>query len=38
VPFEFNGTINKLTVNLGPSQLTAADQRKVEEAVAKARD
>jgi arylsulfatase len=38
VPFAFNGKINKLTVNLGPSQLTAQDQRKMEEAVAKARD
>jgi hypothetical protein len=27
VPFAFNGTIDKLTVNLGPSQLTAADQK-----------
>ena len=38
VPFAFNGKINKLTVTLGPSQLTAEDQRKVQEAVAKARD
>ena len=38
VPFAFNGTINKLTVKLGPSQLTLEDQRKLNEAVAKARD
>ena len=38
VPFAFNGRINKLTVNLGPSQLTAEDERKLRDAVAKARD
>jgi arylsulfatase len=38
VPFAFNGTINKLTVNLGPSQLTAEDERKMRDAVARARD
>ena len=38
VPFAFNGKINKLTVNLGPSQLTAEDEGKVRDAVAKARD
>jgi arylsulfatase len=38
VPFAFNGTINKLTVKLGPSQLTEDDQRKVNEAIARARD
>jgi len=38
VPFAFNGTINKLTVKLGPSQLTEADQEKLREAVARARD
>ncbi len=38
VPFAFNGTINRLTVKLGPSQLTEEDQQKVREAVAKARD
>ena len=38
VPFAFNGTIDKLTVNLGPSQLTAADQKAAAEAVAKAHD
>jgi hypothetical protein len=36
VPFPFNGT--KLTFNLGASQLTAAGQRNMEEAVARARD
>jgi arylsulfatase A-like enzyme len=38
VPFRFNGTINKLTVNLGPIQLAEEDQRKTQEAVANARD
>src|SRR6266853_2571216 len=32
VPFAFDGKINKLTVNLGPSQLSAADEMKVREA------
>jgi arylsulfatase A-like enzyme len=30
LPFRFTGNINKLTFNLGPSQLVAADQRAVE--------
>ena len=38
VPFAFNGKINRLTVTLGPSQLTEEGQRKLREAVAKARD
>ena len=38
VPFRFNGKIDKLTFNLGPSQLTAPEQQKVGEAAAKARD
>jgi arylsulfatase A-like enzyme len=38
VPFAFDGKINKLTVNLGPMQLAAAEQKKVQEAIAKARD
>jgi arylsulfatase len=38
VPFAFDGKINKLTVNLGPMQLTAADELKVREATARARD
>ena len=38
VPFRFNGKINKLTFNLGPVQLTEAEQKKVQEAAAKARD
>jgi arylsulfatase len=38
VPFRFNGKINKLTFNLGPSQLAAEDQKKVQKAVAKAKD
>jgi arylsulfatase len=32
LPFRFNGTINKLTFKLGPSQLTPADQKAVDDA------
>ena len=38
VPFRFTGTIDKLTYNLGPSQLSAEDQKKVQDAVAKVND
>jgi len=38
VPFRFNGKINKLTFNLGPTQLAAAEQKEVKKAVAKAKD
>jgi arylsulfatase A-like enzyme len=38
VPFAFNGKIDKLTVKLGPMQLSAADETKVREATARARD
>ncbi len=38
LPFRFTGTIDKLTFQLGPSQLSAADQAKVVEAAAKAHD
>ena len=38
VPFAFDGKIDRLTVNLGPMQLTAADEMKVREATARARD
>jgi arylsulfatase A-like enzyme len=31
LPFRFTGTINKLTFKLGPSQLTPADQKTVDE-------
>src|SRR6266481_3230193 len=34
LPFRFNGKIDKLIYNLGPSQLSAEDQRKVQDAVA----
>src|SRR5208337_1266846 len=34
VPFAFNGTINKLVVKLGPSQLSAEDQKKMGKAIA----
>ena len=35
VPFAFTGTIDKLTFNLGASQLTAEDQKKVDDAMAR---
>jgi arylsulfatase len=38
VPFRFNGKINKLTLNVGPSQLTEVEQKNVEKAAAKAKD
>jgi hypothetical protein len=38
VPFRFNGKIDKLTVKLGPMQLTELDHRKMREAVAVAND
>jgi len=34
LPFRFTGTIDKLTFKLGPSQMTAAEQKKAAEAVA----
>jgi arylsulfatase len=38
VPFRFTGKIDKLTFKLGPEQLLAEDRKKMEEAVARARD
>ncbi|MFM0149381.1 arylsulfatase [Paraburkholderia sp. RL18-085-BIA-A] len=38
VPFAFNGKIERLAVSLGPMQLTTADQKKAQEAIAKAKD
>ena len=38
LPFRFTGTINKVTVKLGPSQLSAADQKVAAEALARAHD
>ena len=38
IPFRFDGTIDKLTFKLGPTQLAAEDHKKVQEAVARARD
>ena len=37
-PFPFKGTINKLTVKLGPSQLAAEDQKAAAKAIAIAND
>ena len=38
IPFRFNGKIERLTFKLGPSQLSAEDEKKVNEAVARAKD
>ena len=38
VPFKFTGTINKLTFNLGPDQVTAEEREKMQKTVAEARD
>ena len=38
VPFRFNGRINTVTFNLAPPQLAEDDDRKIREAVARARD
>ncbi len=38
LPFRFTGTIDKLTFNLGPEQLTDADKKAVAEKMARARD
>jgi hypothetical protein len=38
LPFNFTGTIDKLTFNLGLSQLTADDQKKAAELLAHAHD
>jgi arylsulfatase len=38
VPFAFNGTIDKLTFNLGPLQLAEADKEKAAKAIAIAHD
>ncbi len=38
VPFRFTGTINKLTFNLGPEQLTDADRKIIAERLAAAKD
>jgi hypothetical protein len=38
VPFPFNGKIDKLTFNLGPEQLAAEEHRRMQEAIAIAKD
>jgi hypothetical protein len=38
VPFPFNGNIDKLTIKLGPTQLSEGDRKKVQEALASAKD
>jgi arylsulfatase len=38
VPFRFTGTINKLTFNLGPEQLTPADKKTAAELLSRAHD
>ena len=37
-PFQFNGTIDKLTYNLGPEQLSAEDKADAEKKLAVAKD
>jgi len=38
VPFRFNGKIDNVTFNLGPTHLTATEEMKVREATARAHD
>ena len=38
VPFPFDGKIDKVTFNLGPTQLAEEDRKKVQEGVAKGHD
>jgi arylsulfatase A-like enzyme len=38
LPFRFTGTIDKLTFNLGPEQLTDADKKAIAEKMARAKD
>jgi arylsulfatase A-like enzyme len=38
VPFAFNGTIDKLTIDLGPMQIADEDQKKAADAIAAAHD
>ena len=38
LPFRFTGTIDKLTFNLGPEQLTDADRKAIAERLAAAKD
>ncbi len=38
IPFRFTGKIDRLTIKLGPTQLAEADQIKVREAIARAKD
>jgi arylsulfatase A-like enzyme len=38
LPFKFTGTIDELTFNLGPEQLTEVDKKKIAEMLARAKD
>jgi len=38
LPFQFTGTIDKLTFNLGPEQLTDTDRKAIADKLARARD
>jgi len=38
LPFRFTGKIDKLTIKLGPEQLTAEDHKVIQEGLARARD
>jgi arylsulfatase len=38
LPFRFSGTINQLTLNLGPAQLTESDSKVIAQKLAAAKD
>jgi arylsulfatase len=38
LPFQFTGKIDKLTFNLGPTQMTSDEQKLMRHALEKARD
>jgi arylsulfatase len=38
VPFAFDGKIHKLTINLGPTMFSTAEEAKIREATARAKD
>jgi hypothetical protein len=38
VPFRFNGQIGKVTIKLGPEQLSEEDHKVIQQALARAKD